>query len=303
MIVLGALILLMIAVAAGARVGVAVAKAKNNNNPSPTSALVTVTPSISSSPTPTPILKNTPLAAVNWNPSNTQIFYKHTDGSIRLQEDNGLECAGENSTLMESAAGIAVAIYGPDQDISTSNMIDPLSAESQLTAFTWFENGGRQIRVYYHGQDGYIREAAFDTRAGGGAIRPQYKTFPGQGINIDGKLRSYDYKPAATWVQSWQNSTVDYGSIPDGAPLTTILDTSSDMALRIYYIGDGKLWGIWWREQAGWNSSSMHDAAALGVAAVSYSNNIHVFFQNKTEYLSVLGFNRCANQLQFTAII
>jgi len=47
----------------------------------------------------------------------------------------------------------------------------------------------------------------------------------------------------------------------------------------------------------------MHDAAALGVSAVSYSDNIYVFFQDKTEYLSALSLNRFVNKWQFTAII
>ncbi|PUU73451.1 hypothetical protein B9Z19DRAFT_1111206 [Tuber borchii] len=136
MIMLGIFILLIIAVAAGVGVGVAVSKAKNNNkglstptdsSPSPTSSggyatLVTVTPS--SSPTPTPILKNTPLAAVNWNTSNIQLFYKHKDGGIRLQENNGSQW-GEQSPQ----------VTRPKDD-------------SGLAAIGWSEGDVRQVRVY-----------------------------------------------------------------------------------------------------------------------------------------------------------
>jgi len=64
------------------------------NSPSPTSGdahppVVTVTSSISSSPTPTPIRKNTPLAAVNLDSGSVQLFYKHTDASIRFRENDG----------------------------------------------------------------------------------------------------------------------------------------------------------------------------------------------------------------------
>jgi len=100
-----------------------------------------------------------------------------------------------------------------------------------------------------------------------------------------------------------QTATVNHGSIPDGTHLTAILNTSGDKTLRIYFIRDGNLVEIWWSEKGGWQSWDMHDAAALGVAAVSYSDDVHVFFQTKTEYLSTMGLNRLANKWQFIEII
>jgi len=68
---------------------------QNNQLPTPSgdhATLVTVISSISSissSPVPTSIRKNTPLAAVNWNVNNVQVFYKLEDGSIRYRENYG----------------------------------------------------------------------------------------------------------------------------------------------------------------------------------------------------------------------
>jgi len=136
--------------------------------------------------------------------------------------------ASENNALMESSWNSSGNLWF-NHDISTGNGIAPLAAGSQLTAFTWFENGvGQQIRVYYQGQDGYIREAAWNGPKGWWkGDSPTVQDFPraksGTGLafvsfpdtnereaklfyqNMDGKLSSYDYKPAATWVQSWQN--------------------------------------------------------------------------------------------------
>ena len=150
MIMLGIFILLIIAVA--------VAKAKNDNNRcapriakpvvhqskaltwrqnslSPTSSsghapLVTITPSISSSPTPTPIRRNTPLAAVNWNTSYIQLFYKHTDGSIRFQENKGLRW-GEQSpqvTKPKDDSGLAAMgwLVGDVRQVCTASITPPL---------------------------------------------------------------------------------------------------------------------------------------------------------------------------------
>ncbi|PUU73450.1 fungal fucose-specific lectin-domain-containing protein [Tuber borchii] len=374
MIMLGIFILLIITMAVGVGVGVAVSKAKNNNkglstptdsSPSPTSSsgyamLVTVTPS--SSPTPTPIRKNTPLVAVNWNTGYMQLLYKHTDGTIILQENNGLEwgeqsaqvtkpkddsglaaidwsdgdvrqvrvyTASENNTLTESVWNSSSKLwYDQDiNDISFDKVIAPLAPGSQLTAYTWFWNGVLQIRVYYQGQDGYIREAVWNgTKGWSKGDSPSIQGFPlarsGTGLAIvsfpdtnereaklfyqdmDGKLRSYDYKPAATWVESWQNSTTDHGSIPNGTHLAAVLDTYGGIiTLRIYFIRDGKLVEIWWRKKDGWNSSNMHDAAAPGVSAVSSSSDVHVFFQAEAGYLSALVLNSYISQWQFTAII
>ncbi|PUU73453.1 hypothetical protein B9Z19DRAFT_1068978 [Tuber borchii] len=381
MIVLGIVILLIIAVAAGVGGGVGATAAKSDNNngqgsstpiyssrlPTPTSdhpPVVTVTTSYSSPPTPTPIRQNTPLAAVNWNTSNLniQLFYKHTDGSIRLQENSGLEwgeqspqitkpkdnsgfaaigwlegevrqvrvyTASENNALTESVWNSSSKLWY-DQDISTGRGIAPLAAGSQLTAYTWFENGTHQIRVYYQGQDGYIREAVFDnTKGWSKGDSPTIQDFPraknGTGLaivsfpdtnereaklyyqNMDGKLVSYDYKPAATWVQSWQNSTVDHGSVSDGTYLTAVAGilATGELVLRIYFIQDGKLVETWWTRKAGWVSWNMHDAAAPGISAVSYSGeHVYVFFQDKAEYLSAFSLNRDPNSVwNFTAII
>ena len=113
-----------------------------------------------------------------------------------------------------------------DRDIPIA--LDPPAAGSYLTAYTWFIGQVRQIRIYYQGQDGYIREAAYDFSRGwikSGA--PIIQDFPraksGSGLAIvlfpdtdvseaklfyqsmDGRLVSYDYKLAATFTQSWKN--------------------------------------------------------------------------------------------------
>jgi len=100
-----------------------------------------------------------------------------------------------------------------------------------------------------------------------------------------------------------QTATVNHGSIPDGTHLTAVLNTSGDKTLRIYFIRDGNLVEIRWSEKEGWQSWYMHAAEALGVAAVSHSDDVHVFFQTKTEYLSTMGLNRLANKWQFIEII
>ena len=96
-----------------------------------------------------------------------------------------------------------------------------------------------------------------------------------------------------------QTATINHGSIPGGTHLTAVLNTSDDMTLRIYFIRDGNLVEIRWSEKEGWQSWYMYDAAALGVAAVSYSDDVHVFFQTKREYLSTVGLNQLANKWQF----
>ena len=145
--------------------------------------------------------------------------------------------------------------------------------------------------------------------------------------SMDGKLMSYDYKLKGTFKDSQQNqdrgfsrlpsrtdirsslkdfpqiANVDHGSIPDGAHLTAIANRSGDLALRIYFARDGKLVETWKSQKGEWQSWIMHDAAVLGVSAVSYSDDIYVFFQDKTEYISALSLNRFVNKWQFTAII
>ena len=137
--------------------------------------------------------------------------------------------AGGDNALVESVWNSSGNLWY-DQDISTGKGIAPLAAGSHLTAYTWFENGLQQIRVYYQGQDGYIREAAHNSTSAGiwwkGAaptIQDFLRAKSGTGLAIvsfpdtdereaklyyqsmDGKLVSYDYKPAATFAQSWQN--------------------------------------------------------------------------------------------------
>ena len=135
--------------------------------------------------------------------------------------------AGENNTLMESAWDSDGGQWW-SQDISKE--LDPIAAGSHLTASHWFDKGQEQFRVYYQGRDGYIREAVHNSTSAASWWKgeaPTIQDFPlarsGSGLAIvsfpdtnereaklfyqsmDGKLRSYDYKPAATWVQSWQN--------------------------------------------------------------------------------------------------
>ena len=100
-------------------------------------------------------------------------------------------------------------------------------------------------------------------------------------------------------------ATVDHGSIPDRAQVTAVscILATGELALRIYFIRDGKLVEIWWTQKAGRNAWYMHDATAPGVSAVSSTDDVNVFFQAKTEYLSDLGINRHVIQWQFTAII
>ena len=102
-----------------------------------------------------------------------------------------------------------------------------------------------------------------------------------------------------------QTATVDHGSIPDRAQVTVVscILATGELALRIYFIQDGKLVEIWWTRKAGWNAWYMHDATALGVSAVSSTDDVNVFFQAKPEYLSDMSINRYVIQWQFTAII
>ena len=63
-----------------------------------------------------------------------------------------------------------------NQDISKG--LDPVAPGSYLTAYCWIENNTLRIRVYYQGQDGYIREAAFDTDKGWGKGVEPKQGFP-----------------------------------------------------------------------------------------------------------------------------
>jgi len=113
-----------------------------------------------------------------------------------------------------------------DRDIPIA--LDPPAAGSYLTAYTWFIGQVRQIRIYYQGQDGYVREAAYDFSRGWiKSAAPTIQDFPraksGSGLvavsfpdtdvsgaklfyqSMDGKLVSYDYQLRATFAQSWQN--------------------------------------------------------------------------------------------------
>ena len=47
----------------------------------------------------------------------------------------------------------------------------------------------------------------------------------------------------------------------------------------------------------------MHDATSRRVSAVSYPDNVQVFFQDKTEYLSGLGLNPPVGVWDFTPMI
>ena len=107
-------------------------------------------------------------------------------------------------------------------------VLDPPAAGSRMTAYTWFIGQVRQIRIYYQGQDGYIREAAYDFSKGWiKSAAPTIQDFPrarnGTGLaivsfpntdeseaklyyqSVDGKLVSFDYKLKGTFKDSWQN--------------------------------------------------------------------------------------------------
>ncbi|PUU72712.1 hypothetical protein B9Z19DRAFT_1069560 [Tuber borchii] len=315
--------------------------------------VATVTTSISSSPTPTPIRNNTPLAVVDFNTSNIQLLYKHPDGSIRLLENNRLQWAGQSAqtkptddsglaaigwlegtvqqvrvytaglggALIESGWNSSIGVWD-GRDISYGTEIAPLGRGSHLTAYTWFANGLQQFRVYYQGQDGYIREAAHNSTNNGDwwkGAAPTIQDFPraknGTGLaivsfpntdpreaklyyqNMDGRLVSYDYKPAATFTQSWQNQDrgLSRSLFENGYKIhTNKFPLNSYRRPRIYtrWGTDGKLIEIWWTRKAGWNSWYMHDAVAPGVSAVSSTNDVNVFFQTKTGYLSDMSINR-----------
>ena len=151
--------------------------------------------------------------------------------------------AGGDNALVESVRNSSGDLWY-DQDISTGKGIAPLAAGSQLTAYTWHDSSVLQIRVYYQGQDGYIREAAYDgTKGWSKGYSPTIQDFPrarsGTGLaivsfpdtnereaklfyqNIDGNLVSYDYKPAATWVQSWQNCGFSRSIFENGYMIST----------------------------------------------------------------------------------
>ena len=132
---------------------------------------------------------------------------------------------GENNALKESSWNSTGKLwYGRDIPM----VLDSPAAGSRLTTYTWFIRQVRQIRIYYQGQDGYIREAAYDFSKGWvKSAAPTVQDFPrarnGTGLAIvsfpntdeseaklyyqsmDGKLMSYDYKLKGTFKESWQN--------------------------------------------------------------------------------------------------
>ena len=101
-----------------------------------------------------------------------------------------------------------------------------------------------------------------------------------------------------------RTATTNLGSIPNGTHLAAVLDTYGGIiTLRIYFIRDRKLVELWWRKKNGWKIWNMHNAAAPGVSAVSSSDDVRVFFQNKTEYLSRLRLNQTVNEWKFARVI
>jgi len=144
-----------------------------------------------------------------------------------------------------------------NQDISKG--LDPVAPGSYLTAYCWIENNTLRIRVYYQGQDGYIREAAFDTDKGWGkGVEPkqgfpQARSSTGLAIvpfpltndreaklfyqSIGGKLMSFDHKRDATSDGSWQNQDRWFSpSIPQNRHniSTNKLPSNSNRKPRIY---------------------------------------------------------------------
>ncbi|KAG0642285.1 hypothetical protein HOY80DRAFT_1134625 [Tuber brumale] len=307
------------------------ARSSSERSSSASVRLITSTISISVSPTPTPILKNTPLAAVNWD-----------NGSIQL-DDSGIAAISWFEEVPPQ--GQQIRVYSLDEGNSLvetiwnssvpgvwythvlSSTLDPAAAGSQLTAYYWFAGGVQNIRVYYQGQDGYIREAVYTTGPGARWRRgdaPKIEDFPqarsGSGLavllfsdrnqaedarlyyqNMDGRLVSYDYKREASFVQSWQKSTIDHGIIPDRTHITAVVNKSGNQTLRIYFTQDAMLKEIWWDQIGGWRQSwSMEVAAAPGVAAISYSDDVRVFFQRNTETISSESLNRQRNRWELS---
>ncbi|KAG0136469.1 hypothetical protein HOY82DRAFT_478913, partial [Tuber indicum] len=264
-VVLGIFIILIIALAAGVGGGVAATVAKNNDRGAPQSQKSSASADPSYVP---PELQNprssSERSTVNWDSSSIQLFYKDTDHNIRRLDYDGSKWGKPTPPIFKPRddSGIAAISWfeeGPPQRqqvrvytlnvgnslVETvwnssqpgtwdtnllSSTLDPAAAGSQLTAYAWNANGVQNIRVYYQGQDGYIREAV---HTGGSGTRwrkgdaPKIEDFPqarnGSGLavllfsdrnqaedaslyyqNMDGKLVSYDYKREATFLESWK---------------------------------------------------------------------------------------------------
>ena len=160
-----------------------------------------------------------------------------------------------NNVLKESSWNSTGNLWY-DRDIPIA--LDPPAAGSYLTAYTWFMWQERQIRIYYQGQDGYIREAVYGSsrgwvKSGAPTIQdfPRAKSGSGLGVvlfpdtdaseaklfyqSMDGRLVSYDYKPAATWVQSWQKCGFPHSLFRNGYKISTNkFPLNSNYRPRIY---------------------------------------------------------------------
>jgi len=150
---------------------------------------------------------------------NPTTFHSNTSFQIRMYTVSG------SGGLSESVWNSSVKSWYT-QDISKG--LDPVIAGGYLTAYTWgIDSGGLRIRIYYQGQDGYIREAAFDNGKGWGkGVNPtqgfpQAKSRTGLAIvpfpdtndqeaklfyqSMGDKLVSFDYKRGSTSEGSWQS--------------------------------------------------------------------------------------------------
>ncbi|RPB01123.1 hypothetical protein L873DRAFT_1788443 [Choiromyces venosus 120613-1] len=271
-----------------------------------------------------------------------QLFYKHKDGTIRHQDNNGSKWGKQSAAIItpKNDSGLAAIGWVPttgvrvytvsDDNIlmetawnSTAQVwntypipgeLDPPIAGSHLTAYTWLSGTRVNIRLYYQGEDGYIREGAYTTGSNASnawtrGAAPSIQDFPrarnGTGLAVvtfpftseleaklyyqstEGKLMSYDYRPAGSFDESWQRASVDHGVVPDRAQITAVINRSANLTLRVYFTQDDKLQEIFWKPKGGWRkASTLIAAAARGVATISYTDDVKVFFQYRTEYLS-----------------
>ena len=157
------------------------------------------------------------------------------------------------NTLWESVWNSSAKSWS-SQDISKA--LDPVAPGSCLAAYTWLEKTRLRIRVYYQGQDGYIREAAFDTGEGWRKGVEPTQGFPqarsGSGLAIssspdtnereaklfyqsmEGMLVSFDYKRGSTSDGSWQNQDRWFSrSIPQNGYVTSTNKSPSNSSRRI----------------------------------------------------------------------
>jgi Fungal fucose-specific lectin len=102
------------------------------------------------------------------------------------------------------------------------------ASESQVTAMWWGSGSNFNIRVYFQGEDGYIREAAYTqgnewTAGGATKVEDFPKALMGSGLaavmypetdplgarlyyqDEDNRLRSYDYRRGSSFDDSWNN--------------------------------------------------------------------------------------------------